>query len=116
MMMTPSIAEPLPSSPRFRTHKIVLAALAALALALSALVWFHPTLGFASRDSVIAGADLRGDIVRLLWWLFASFALVSTAIVALVPPRAHAAIRYVSAYVAGVAVLPLTVMIFDVMY
>jgi len=43
-------------------HVIVLGVLAAVAVALSLIVWFDATAGYADKDSIIAGADLRADI------------------------------------------------------
>lgn len=110
--MTESFA---PSS-RFRVHRIVLLVLASLAIVLSALVWFHPSLGYAGEDSVIAGADLRSPLIQILWWLFAAFAVVSSAIAAAVPERWPAAIRHVATYVAGVAALPPCLVLLDKYY
>lgn len=101
---------------RIGSHKYVLAVLGILAVGLSLLVWFHPTFGFASEGSVIAGADLRADLIRLLWWIAVAFALGSTLVLALVPVRVHAIARYAVAYGSGAALAIVATRVFDKLY
>ena len=61
-------------------HGLALAVLAVLAIGLTLLTWFHPTLGYAEKGSVIAGADLRSDLIKILWTCYAVLAAVSTLV------------------------------------
>ena len=100
---------------RIGHHKYVLAALGILAVGLSLLVWFHPSFGYAS-GGVLAGADLRVDLIRLVWWLAVAFAAGSTLILALVPVKVHAIARYSVAYGSGAALAILAMRVFDKLY
>ena len=101
---------------RIGPHKYVLLAIGILAAGLSLLVWFHPSVGFASEGSVIAGADLRADIIRLVWWIAVAFGGGSTLVLALAPVKVRAVARYSLAYGSGVALVILAVRVFDKLY
>jgi hypothetical protein len=66
----------------WKPHAIALGALAAVGVVVSLLVWYHPRLGFAPRDSVIAGADLRSSLISIQWILFAAFSAIATVVLA----------------------------------
>jgi hypothetical protein len=98
-----------------RSH-IVTAVVTAAAFALSLLIWLHPTLGYAS-DGVIAGADLRGDLIRLVWVMWGvlmTVRLVTGALMTRFPGRK----LYISA-AGGLAVFllgRLALHVFDKLY
>ncbi len=65
----------------WRAHGLTLAFITAAALILSAVLWLHPSAGYANADSIIAGADLRADLIALLWIALAVVASVSSLVV-----------------------------------
>ncbi|SRR5258706_8420729 len=88
---------------RFKRHGWVVGALVAIATVLSLLLWFHPTLGFA-QGGILDGADLRSDLIQLLWWAVAAITVGSTLVLAAMPARWRAPLRFGAAYVTGLAV------------
>lgn len=103
----------LSRSPR-SSHHLVLAALALAALALTALLWFHPTAGYAAEGSILAGADLRASLIVILWSALAVFAAVSTLVITLaarITPRRFA--QLLAGYAAAVASMPLFAIVID---
>jgi hypothetical protein len=113
--MTTAIASDLESPPRWTRHLAVLAGLAALSITLSLVVWFHSTLGYA-HGGFLDGADLRGDLIQLLWWSVLAFAAASSAMIAVLPPRVGATLRYTLAYGAGAGAVGLALPILDRFY
>ena len=71
-----------PETSIWKPHAIALGALAAIGVAVSLLVWYHPRLGFAPSHSVIAGADLRSSLISIQWILFAAFSAIATVMLA----------------------------------
>ena len=107
------LAESFPSEiPRVRRHLGVLSAIATLVVVMSAIIWLHPTLGYA-QGGILDGADLRSSLLAILWLLFAAFALASSAVVRLLPARVHGAIAYPAAYLVGLASAALCLPILD---
>src|SRR5678816_1950232 len=100
-----------------RAHGIVLGVFAAIASVLTAVLWLHPTLGFAQPGSIIAGADLRSSMAQILWILFAVIAVVST-LVLIVATRwiRRRLVAAILAYVIAFAVLPLAITVLDHYY
>src|SRR5688500_18630992 len=110
-----NIASPAsPASPRFKRHFLVLGLLGLAAAALSIFVWFDATAGYA-QDGVIAGADLRSDMIQIVWWELVGFAIASTAVYALLRGRAPA-LRYGAAYGVGIAAAVALMPLLDKMY
>ena len=95
-------------------HLLVLIVLAVVAASLSALVWFSSTIGYAQPGSIIAGADLRGSIILILWSLVAVLALTSTAVIAIAGMLSERRlVPLAAAYVIGLGVLPLAMIVID---
>jgi hypothetical protein len=101
-----------PTPTTLRRHRIVLAVLGVVAIGLSALVWFHPTLGYA-QGGVIDGADLRRSLLVILWAMFGVFALSSTLVLTVLRGHFHAAVRYLAAYAVGIAAAIATLPVLD---
>ena len=70
-------------SSTWKAHLVISSVLAAVLVGFSVLVVLHPTLGFASQDSILAGADLRASLLAVCWIAFAAGILTATLGVAL---------------------------------
>ena len=62
---------------RWKRHGRVVGIIAALVALGDALVWIHPSLGYA-HGGILNGADLRGSIIQISLWLLLTFGLVAT--------------------------------------
>jgi len=69
---------------QWKIHIRVLIYLAIIVLVMSLLFWFHPTLGYAEKESIIAGADLRSAVIQILWILFIIFSVCSSIVFKLI--------------------------------
>ena len=107
------LAESLTSeSPRIRRHLGVLSAIATLTVAMSVIIWLHPTLGYA-QGGILDGADLRSSLLAILWSLFAAFCLASSAVMRVLPTRVRDGVAYKASYAIGAATAVLFVPILD---
>ncbi|WP_267680893.1 hypothetical protein [Nannocystis sp. SCPEA4] len=86
---------------RWRRHARVMRVLSLIAAGLCALLLVHPSLGYAPRGSIIAGADLRLMIMEIVGWLFLAMAVTASAVVALLPSATPRPLWYVVPYVLG---------------
>jgi hypothetical protein len=97
-----------------KRHGRVLLGLLVIVVGLSLVVWFHPTAGYA-KGGILSGADLRRDMIHILCWLAAAFALGSTAVIA-AARSARPWLRYLIGYLAGVATAAIAAPILDRFY
>jgi hypothetical protein len=114
-MMPNAIASEIETPPRWNRHLIVLAVLAGLAAAISLLLWLHPTLGYM-RGGYLDGADLRSDLIQLLWWSALAFGAASTATLGWFSSRLRGRIRHAITYGAGALAVALILPILDRYY
>ncbi len=95
-------------------HRVILASLALACAALTVLVWFHPTAGYADENSIISGADLRASLLLILWSGVAVFATISSLIIALTTPfTSRRLIQLIAGYLVALASMPLYGVIID---
>jgi len=95
------------TKPKSRVHTYVVRAALLLAAALSALIWFHPTVGYA-KGGAIDGADLRGGLLLILWLVTGAFVLCASLTVRLTKGRpVQVVLAYIAGIAAAIAILPL---------
>ena len=94
-------ADLLPEPPRkFRHHTWVMAVLTGFTLALSFVIFvFVPNEG---RGPVLGLDGLRDALLILVWMLFGTFTITSTALLTIIPASWQSAIRLLLAYAGGV--------------
>lgn len=95
-------------------HRIVVLALAVTVVGLSSFVWFHSSVGYAQPGSIIAGADLRADMILILWLLAGAFTVAGSLVIA-AAGRFTAKKRIVlpAAYAVAAAAVPLALIVVD---
>ncbi|WAS95798.1 hypothetical protein [Nannocystis punicea] len=89
---------------RWRRLGRVLRVLAMIAGGLCVLLALHPSLGYAPRGSVIAGADLRCEFMQIVGMLFLAMGATASVVVALLPSATPPALWYVVPYALGAVV------------
>ncbi|MCY1010128.1 hypothetical protein OV079_32090 [Nannocystis pusilla] len=89
---------------RWRRHGRIMHVLSMVAGGLCVLLVVHPSLGYAPRGSVIAGADLRWEIMEIVWWLFLAMGATASVVVALLPSATPRPLWYVVPYMLGAVV------------
>lgn len=100
---------------RWKRHFFVLAVVAALGGSLSLLLWFHPTAGYA-HGGILDGADLRGDLIKIIGCLVLAFGATSTVVTAVIGGRLHATARYALIYGIGIGAAVGAVPLLDKIY
>lgn len=64
----------------WKIHIKAISVLTAIVSVSSLLIWLHPTFGYASVDSIIMRADLRSDLIQIIWICFAVVSISSSII------------------------------------
>lgn len=98
---------------RLGAHPWVAGALVLVSVGLSFLIWFLPGAGYA-RGGILDGADLRLDMIQILWWQTLVFVATSTIAIALLPLRPHA--RYAIGYAAAFGACMATLLLLDKLF
>jgi hypothetical protein len=64
----------------WKNQLYILISFAIALIGFSLLVWLHPKLGYAPSDSIIAGADLRIELIQIVWIWFGILSISSSII------------------------------------
>ncbi len=97
---------------RWKRHGRVVGIIAALVALGDALVWIHPSLGYA-HGGILNGADLRGSIIQISAWLLFTFGLVATAALRALSAIKRDALAYLLAYVIALAAAAVAMVVLD---
>ena len=100
---------------RWTRHGWVIGVLVLLVAGCDALVWLHPTLGFA-HGGVLNGADLRGSLIQISLWLLLTFGLVATAALRALAFIERDALAHVVAYLSALVASGLALTVLDRFY
>jgi len=97
---------------RWTKHGWAIGVLALLAIGCDALVWLHPTLGFA-HGGILNGADLRGSLVKISLWLLLTFGMVATAALRVLACIKRDALALGCAYLSALVASGLAMVVLD---
>jgi hypothetical protein len=100
---------------RWAKHRWVLGVLVILVASCDVLVWVHPSLGFA-HGGILSGADLRGSLIKISFWLLLTFGLVASAALRALASVKRDALAYVLSYGSALVAAGVVMTILDRFY